>query len=135
MREYIAVVALMLISSPVGAKCLDGFYTVKGRVITEDGMPSPNAIVGVAWVERGLAAGPAVATTDRNGFYTLYFRFHKFTGIGPRGDECGGKLQEIRIAAFTPTNQSVSFSIPVTKGDKIPITPHPIPLSLKREGP
>lgn len=133
MRIVVALVAA-LITTSAQAKCLDTRHAVRGVVVLESGKPAANAIVAASWIERGKPAGPAVAVADRKGHYTLYLRFRTFTGIGRRGDECGGKLGGLSLVAFSPQQQSPPLSIPFTGGAPAAIRPPALPLLWSREG-
>ena len=134
MARYVVAVVVLLATLPANGKCLDGFYTVKGRVVDRQNLPVEGALVGASWSEAGLPAGPTMEFTNSRGEYTLYLRFHTWVGMSRRGDICTGKLQQISVSAAHGDKESIAFPVKVGHPDTQTIRPPLLMVHLPRSG-
>lgn len=100
MRLLLAFVLYVLVASGAQAKCPFRFLRVAGNVVDSSGAPVRGALVGVAWTQDEQLAGPALATTDSEGRYSIRLRIESFSGqslLG--GDKCKSRIDTISVAA------------------------------------
>ena len=101
----------MLLSTVVSAKCEGEFHAISGVVADGMGKPIPGAHVRATWTEwRRTASGSAVA--DGQGRYRLQIQFNPFSGEGPNGDACQGRLAGVSLVANAPGFLQSSTTLP-----------------------
>ena len=120
MRVLCAFLILALTTGVAGAKCADRLIHVFGKVEEAPGVPASGVPVGVSWLERGRASGPAMALTASDGSFSVRFRFNRYSGswlLG--GDRCNGELLTILVAAYGPEARSWPVEVAVGESDEL----------------
>jgi len=120
MKVFLFVLAAMLPVQVSRAECLAPLIRVSGTVVDIKGTAVPKAIVGVSWLERGKAAGPALASADAKGAFTIVFRWGLFSGSKPDGsDECKGRLNPISVTAYSASARSMPVVVSVGESNVV----------------
>lgn len=134
MRALLSLLLLAVISPSASAKCATQFYVVSGTVVSDDGAPVSNALVGVSWIEQSIPSGPAMALTDQNGRYSIPIQFSSDSGVSPLfGDKCGAALNQVAVSAYTSTRHSESLLVPASNAPQITAPPIKIDRPIERE--
>jgi hypothetical protein len=114
MRVPLYVLSAILPFGVLHAQCLAPLIRVSGTVFSASGSTVPNALVGVSWLQRGKPAGPALASTDARGNFSISFRFGLFSGSTAAGsDECKGTLGSVSVSARAGAATSSPAIVPV----------------------
>jgi hypothetical protein len=134
MRTILALVLLLLSSSPVLAKCGDRFFVFAGSVVDDRGEPAVGALVGVSWSDRFGQSGPAMTVADGQGRYSVPVSFQTYSGTSIfRGDKCKTVLQEVSVAAYTRTHRSSHLRVEVGSQSQINVPELRISTEIKQK--
>jgi hypothetical protein len=116
MRTALLAIILAIQSPHAFAKCGSVKFLVSGVVLQADRTPAAGALVGAAWEEDGLVAGPALARSDSDGRYSIPIVFRIYSS-GPKDGAyaCKGQLQELRISAYSGTRYAPPIVVHVSK--------------------
>ena len=133
MRTTLALASLLLISSPVLAKCGDRFFVFTGSVVDDRGNAAVGALVGVSWSDYFGQAGPAMAVTDEQGRYSIPVSFRTYSRSSfLRGDTCRSTLQQASIAAYNRTHRSDYLHVEVGSKSRINVQELRISTEIKQ---
>ena len=122
MKLLWVLILTVLSTSLSWAKCADRLMHVYGTVEEAPGVPAARVAVGVSWLERGRASGPALAVTGVDGSFSIRFRFNRYSGswlLG--GDRCNGELATISVAAYGEVARSWPEDVAVRENDEIDV--------------
>lgn len=124
MRSLLAFLFLLLLSSGAAAKCGAKFYVFSGSVEDANGVPLPDALVGVSWIEASVPRGPAMTRTDEQGNYSVPIRLGTFSGHSLFGvDRCKGRVGLVSVMAYTSTHRSQPELIDIGKSHQVTVPP------------
>lgn len=118
--KKIFLLSLLMFCEPIWAKCASERYVFSGTVLGSAGVPLPDALVGISWLEHGGAAGPALSQTDANGHYTVSVAFDTYSGKGAVAeDQCNQKISIVSVVAQKGRLRSPYQRISVSAQGKI----------------
>jgi hypothetical protein len=115
MRVIVGLVLYSLAAQTAQAMCAEQLLLFSGSVVDAAGMPMAGAMVGISWSDEYGPAGPAIASTDSEGRYSVQLRFNTYSGRRPwgGGDECRAVLERVSVTAFGGDRQSRSMRLEV----------------------
>lgn len=115
MKIPCAALLLALCPSVAAAKCADRLMHIYGKVEEAPGVPAKAVPVGVSWLVRDRASGPALAVTKDDGTFSIHFRFNRFSSSGLLGDRCKSELSHISVAVYRADEQSTAVELAVSR--------------------
>ena len=116
MKKLIALLILLIPVHTASAKCAAEFFVFSGIVTNKAGAPVSGALVGISWSEREGPAGPALAVTNRKGYYKIPVLFSTYSGKGKIvEDECEQRIGAVSVSASKGELRSSYQKVPVSR--------------------